>query len=79
MARSTEAARYRAQTSFSLGLADGTPVPVNTGDLLPDEWSKVTIETGDCAYCADFAGDAVIGQDPLPPFHPNCTCVAVPA
>ena len=36
----------------------------------------VTINAGDCAYCQEFAGDAVIGTDPLPPYHPNCTCVA---
>jgi hypothetical protein len=33
----------------------------------------VTIDVGDCDYCA---GDAVIGEDALPPFHPNRSCVA---
>jgi hypothetical protein len=36
----------------------------------------VTIDAGDCSYCQEFAGEAVVGRDPLPPFHPNCTCVA---
>jgi hypothetical protein len=26
--------------------------------------------------CETFAGEAVVGEDPLPPFHPSCTCVA---
>jgi hypothetical protein len=37
---------------------------------------KVVISVGECGYCAEFAGEAVIGEDPLPPFHPSCTCVA---
>jgi hypothetical protein len=37
---------------------------------------KVIIETGECDYCETFAGEAVIGTDPLPPFHPSCSCVA---
>lgn len=36
----------------------------------------VTIEVGECELCRGFAGEAVIGTDPLPPFHPNCTCIA---
>jgi hypothetical protein len=37
---------------------------------------KVVIEVGECAFCQDFAGEAVVGEDPLPPFHPSCTCTA---
>ncbi len=36
---------------------------------------KVTIEVAGCDYCQEFEGEAVVG-DPLPPFHPSCTCVA---
>jgi hypothetical protein len=39
----------------------------------------VTIDAGECAYCQEFAGDAVIGQDPLPPYHPTCSCTATAA
>jgi hypothetical protein len=37
---------------------------------------KVVIDVGECGYCQTFAGQAVIGEVPLPPFHPNCTCAA---
>jgi hypothetical protein len=40
------------------------------------EGSKVTIDTGDCTWCQSHAGDAIIGADPLPPYHPYCSCVA---
>jgi hypothetical protein len=40
------------------------------------EGATVRIEVGECAWCRTFAGEAVVGQDPLPPFHPNCTCTA---
>jgi len=36
--------------------------------------AKVIVEVGGCDYCQEFAGEAVVGEDPLPPFHPNCTC-----
>jgi hypothetical protein len=36
----------------------------------------VTVEVSGCLYCQEFEGVAVIGTDPLPPFHPNCTCTA---
>ena len=36
--------------------------------------AKVVIDVGECAYCQEFAGDAVVGEDPLPPFHPSYTC-----
>ena len=39
------------------------------------EGHTVTINAGDCTYCQEFGGEAVIGKDPLPPFHPNCSCV----
>lgn len=37
---------------------------------------RVTVEVGECDYCAGFAGEAIIGTDPLPPYHPNCSCIA---
>jgi hypothetical protein len=37
---------------------------------------KVIVDVGECGYCQGFAGEAVIGTDPLPPFHPSCACVA---
>jgi hypothetical protein len=37
---------------------------------------KVFIDVGECGCCQGFAGEAVVGEDPLPPFHPSCTCVA---
>jgi hypothetical protein len=43
------------------------------------EGHTVTVNVGDCSWCQSHAGDAVIGQDPLPPFHPNCSCVATAA
>jgi hypothetical protein len=38
--------------------------------------AKLIVEVSGCDYCAEFEGEAVVGEDPLPPFHPNCTCVA---
>jgi hypothetical protein len=43
------------------------------------EGARVTINTGDCDWCQSHAGDAIVGTDPLPPFHPNCSCVATRA
>jgi hypothetical protein len=43
------------------------------------EGNTVTINAGDCSYCQEFAGEAVIGEDALPPFHPNCSCTATAA
>ena len=37
---------------------------------------KVIVEVSGCAYCETFAGEATVGVDPLPPFHPSCTCTA---
>jgi hypothetical protein len=43
------------------------------------EGGTVTITVGKCGWCGSHAGEAVIGRDPLPPFHPSCSCVAVRA
>ena len=40
------------------------------------EGGKVSITTGECDYCAEHDGEAIIGVDPLPPYHPSCTCTA---
>jgi hypothetical protein len=40
------------------------------------EGGHVTVNVGDCGWCQSHAGSAVIGTDPLPPYHPNCSCVA---
>lgn len=40
---------------------------------------KVMIEVSGCDYCSTFEGEAVIGTDALPPFHPSCTCTATAA
>ena len=37
---------------------------------------KVVVDVGGCDCCQEFAGEAVVGEDPLPPFHPSCTCTA---
>ena len=49
--------------------AAGQGAPVGHG-------GRVFVEVGGCDYCQEFAGEAVVGEDPLPPFHPNCTCYA---
>ena len=36
----------------------------------------VTINVGRCQLCQSHAGEAVIGEAVLPPFHPSCSCVA---
>jgi hypothetical protein len=41
--------------------------------------NTVTISTGQCGWCGQHAGEAVIGTDPLPPYHPSCSCVATAA
>ncbi len=38
--------------------------------------AKVIVDVGECGYRQAFAGEAVVGEDPLPPFHPNCSCTA---
>jgi hypothetical protein len=38
--------------------------------------AKVIVEVSGCSYCETFAGEATVGEDPLQPFHPSCTCVA---
>ena len=42
------------QVNGTYGLSDG---------------GKVLISVGECRYCQGFAGEAVVGADPLPPFH----------
>jgi hypothetical protein len=37
---------------------------------------RVVIDAGQCDLCREHSGEAVIGQDPLPPYHPTCSCVA---
>jgi hypothetical protein len=31
----------------------------------------VIIEVSGCPYYETFAGEATVGEDPLPPFHPS--------
>jgi hypothetical protein len=38
--------------------------------------SRTGISAGQCGWCRDHSGDAVIGVDPLPPYHPSCSCTA---
>jgi hypothetical protein len=38
--------------------------------------AKLIVDVGECAFCQEFAGEATVGEDPLPPFHPSCTCTA---
>jgi hypothetical protein len=40
------------------------------------EGGRVTVMVCKCGLCQQHAGQAVIGQDPLPPYHPSCSCVA---
>ena len=37
---------------------------------------RVNINVGMCGWCQSHAGEAVIGEEPLPPYHPSCSCVA---
>ena len=38
---------------------------------------KVVVDVGECELCNSlFSGELVVGEDPLPPGHPGCTCVA---
>jgi len=40
----------------------------------------VTVDVGECALCNDlFSEEAVIGEDPMPPGHPGCTCSVIGA
>jgi hypothetical protein len=36
----------------------------------------VTINTGTCSWCRSHGGDVIIGESPLPPYHPSCSCTA---
>jgi hypothetical protein len=38
--------------------------------------NTVTVSVGQCGWCQQHAGEATIGQQPLPPYHPSCSCVA---
>jgi hypothetical protein len=40
---------------------------------------RVTVNVGDCEWCQSHAGDAIVGTDALPPFHPSCSCVVTVA
>ena len=42
-------------------------------------WTVKVLGVLRCGYCQEFAGEAVVGESPLPPFHPSCTCVAAAA
>jgi hypothetical protein len=35
-----------------------------------------TVSVGQCGWCQQHGGEAIIGQRPLPPYHPSCSCVA---
>ena len=65
---------YAAMTTSTLGrqaTTRGLTDAVGTG-------GKVIVEATGCDYCESFGGEATVGADPLPPFHPSCQCVAVP-
>ena len=36
----------------------------------------VTVDVGECGYCAQFEGEQPAEEAALPPFHPSCTCTA---
>jgi hypothetical protein len=36
----------------------------------------VTVEVGECGFCAQFEGEQPADEASLPPYHPNCSCVA---
>ena len=66
---------YAAMTTSTIGrqaTTRGLTDAVGTG-------GKVMVEATGCDYCESFEGEATVGADPLPPFHPSCQCVAVPA
>jgi hypothetical protein len=38
---------------------------------------RFVVDVGECALCRRlFSGGGVVGEDPLPPGHPGCTCTA---
>lgn len=53
------------RTATSMGITDAV-----------GEGGMVNIEVSGCSYCETFAGQATVGSDPLPPFHPGCQCIA---
>jgi hypothetical protein len=62
-------ARMQTETVGRIATSRGLSDRVGEGGV-------VTVHTGSCSYCSDFGGQAIIGESPLPPFHPSCTCVA---
>jgi hypothetical protein len=44
------------------------------------EGGRFTVHIGECGLCYSlFGGGGVVGEDPMPPGHPGCTCVATTA
>jgi hypothetical protein len=37
---------------------------------------QVSISVGECGWCQQHAGQGRIGEIPLPPYHPSCSCTA---
>ena len=38
---------------------------------------RVVVDVGECDLCNElFSGELVVGEDPMPPGHPSCGCVA---
>jgi hypothetical protein len=66
---------YAAMTTQTIGRQATSR---GVGDAVGDG-GKVIVEVSGCDYCEEFEGEVTVGLDPLPPFHPSCTCVAVPA
>ncbi len=65
---------YSAMQATTLGrIATSRGVTDNAGP-----GNTVQIIVGGCGYCQGFEGEAIIGQDPMPPFHASCSCYADP-
>jgi hypothetical protein len=45
----------------------------------PGDGGRVVVHVGQCKWCHSHAGEGLIGEIPLPPYHPSCTCSAVVA
>jgi hypothetical protein len=43
------------------------------------EGGRVTVHVGECEWCQSHAGEAIVGKDPIPPYHPSCSCTVTPA
>jgi hypothetical protein len=37
---------------------------------------RVIVNVGQCGWCQSHAGEGVIGEVALPPYHPSCSCTA---